>query len=524
MNHPRSTALRRILSLAIVFLTSLAVRADPNSIALINLTGGITKYDGSTVNIGEIDLNVADCNNPALFGQIALTTNLTLNTSGTVDSHPTEVAGVMVSIDATSLGVATGAKVYSVQVNQSSYDAFRTNTVNAAFWLATAQKTRVINLSMGTSNPGYHPTDGTNYTSRGLDRLVIEQGTIVVKSAGNYGALGANTITEPGGAYNIITVGAVNNAAPGTATNVAGYSSLGYLSDGRSKPDIVAPGGSETVLPTDPAPVDNVVMPISPAGTTQRDAGTSFAAPHVAGVAARLLQYGDKLTNSCPVTDPRVIKAILLNSATKLPGWTQQGTGTNGGVISVTHPLDPNQGAGLLNAGRAFNELAGGRTFPTQTGSNSIDGLVYNNLGWDMSGAQLGLTNTYMFSAQSSGELRLTLDWYRDVDSNYNELGLANLDLMLWSSPNRSLNNMTLKAQSISTNDNVEQLYFTDLPEDYYAFGVYYDSYSGGAPPGSIFYGLAWDFVAVPEPSTLLLAGLGSVVLWKLRRRPSPSG
>jgi hypothetical protein len=126
-----------------------------------------------------------------------------------------------------------------------------------------------------------------------------------------------------------------------------------------------------------------------------------------------------------------------------------------------------------------------------------------------------------MIGVQSSGELRLTLDWYRDVDTNNNVLGLANLDLMLWSSPNHSLSNMILEAKSISTVDNVEQLYLTDLPANYYAFGVYYDSYSTGTPPGSLFYGLAWDFVPVPEPSALLLvgSGLACLGLWRKYRQ-----
>lgn len=501
-------------------LTLSTAWADPNSVALINATNNpLDSYTGAGIKIGEIDVaaGVADTNNAALAGQVVFTTNLVSNTSGGLDPHATEVAGVMVSTGLTSIGVAPGAKVYSVEVNTPSVPATQTNTVNAAFYLAQSQGTRVINLSM-TPSPGT-PTVGTDYTSRGLDRLVSQQSQIIVKSAGNNG--GPNTITEPGGAFNIITVGAVNNALPGSATNVAGYSSMGPLGDGRVKPDILAPGGSGSVGPLAVPPADNVVMPTSPSGTTQRDAGTSFAAPHVAAAAARLAQYGDTLGGNA--SDPRIIKAVMLNSAEKLSGWTQQGTTTNGsGVISVIHPLDSSQGAGLLNAGRAYNEMAGGQTFPTQFGNSVIGGLVTNRIGWDWNYAQPSLTNVYMLSTQAFSEVRLTLTWYRDVDAstnNFNVQGLADLNLMLWNSPDTSLTNLSLKAQSISTVDNVEQLYFTDLSVSNYAFGVYYNGYSGGPAPANIFYGLAWEFMTVPEPSTLLLTALGICTLWRLKRK-----
>ncbi len=162
-------------------------------------------------------------------------------------------------------------------------------------------------------------------------RWSTRTGVIFVQAAGNGGAAGANSVRAPAGSYNAIVVGAVNNATPGTATNVAYYSGQGYLSNGRSAPDILAPGGGGT-------PASNVEMPTSPAGTpgtntTFASAGTSFATPHISGLVADLLQAA---TANVPgvyqgyVQDSRTMKAVLMNSATQLPGWTQTGTTTNG--------------------------------------------------------------------------------------------------------------------------------------------------------------------------------------------------
>jgi hypothetical protein len=231
--------------------------------------------------------------------------------------------------------------------------------------------------------------------------------------------------------------------------------------------------------------------------------------------------------------DPRVVKAILLNSATKLSGWSQQGTVTNGNAISVNHPLDPNQGAGLLNAGRAYTQLTAGQYDPT---IRPLFSFIATNTavpltGWDLDnvgptasqgGFKLGTTNEYRLGQLAGGEARLTLDWNRDVDAasnNFNVLGLANLDLSLFRSPDNTFTGLTLVAESISSVDNLQHLWLTNLTSAYYEIDVSFSNYnlSSGFAPNATAYGLAWDF-AVPEPSSLLLTGLGIISLWRLRR------
>src|SRR5207253_5877177 len=115
--------------------------------------------------------------------------------------------------------------------------------------------------------------------SQAVDAAVVTK--IVVAAAGNGGDL-PGTITSPGSAVQAITVGATADwSAPTSAPYhaegpfLAWFSSRGPTLDGRTKPDIVAPGvniGSAAA-----GTVSSYVA--GPDGT-----GTSFATPYVSGV------------------------------------------------------------------------------------------------------------------------------------------------------------------------------------------------------------------------------------------------
>jgi hypothetical protein len=139
---------------------------------------------------------------------------------------------------------------------------------------------------------------------------LVESGVVVVAAAGNLGyqrfetkdgayeGYTAFSVTDPGNADGVITVGATHRYRPHTY-GVSFFSSRGPTGDGRLKPDLVAPGERiESSLP------DN--------GWGELD-GTSMAAPHVSGAAAMLMARYDELIGA-----PRRIKAILCESATDL--------------------------------------------------------------------------------------------------------------------------------------------------------------------------------------------------------------
>lgn len=142
----------------------------------------------------------------------------------------------------------------------------------------------------------------------------VRSGIVVVISCGNegYGTVRISptqeaaisfsmSISDPANADEAIAVGSVHKSAPHTY-GVSYFSSKGPTSDGRMKPDLVAPG--EKVVSCSHV-IDQYQY--------KEMSGTSMAAPHVSGaIAAFLSVYKEYRGN------PRAIKEILVKTATDL--------------------------------------------------------------------------------------------------------------------------------------------------------------------------------------------------------------
>ena len=106
------------------------------------------------------------------------------------------------------------------------------------------------------------------------------------------------SITDPGNADSVITVGSTHRNRP-HEYGVSFFSSRGPTGDGRTKPDIVAPGER--------------IMGPAPGQDMYESDGTSLAVPHISGAAALIMSRHAEL-----IGQPGQIKTILCETATDL--------------------------------------------------------------------------------------------------------------------------------------------------------------------------------------------------------------
>jgi subtilisin family serine protease len=237
--------------------------------------------------------------------------------------HGTHVAGILTADWRTDdegmpdernlLGIAAGLELYDLRVldGDGRGDEF---TLIAALQFVrhlNASKDTVlvhgVNVSLSIRHDVANYACGRTPVCEECARL-IGAGTVVVAADG-YARLvtiegGSSegyrsiSITDPGNAEGVITVGATHRFQP-HAYGVSYFSSRGPTGDGRVKPDLVAPG-------------EKITAPI-PGGKIDTMDGTSMAAPHVSAAAALLMARHDEL-----IGEPERIKRVLCESATDL--------------------------------------------------------------------------------------------------------------------------------------------------------------------------------------------------------------
>lgn len=252
-----------------------------------------TGLTGRGVTVAVLDGEVA-LGHPALAGRVIQRRNYTLELWGNPSPHGTAVAGIVGANDPADAGVApealiTGYKVLATAPAGNADDFGGSLAIQQAL----EDGADVANCSWGNGPAG----SGTSREARAAD-AAWALGLVVVKSAGNRGP-GAGTMTTPADAAGILVVGAT--ALDGA--RVEDYSSRGPAG-GRPGPDVVAPGGGDLL---------RIRCCLVGGGFGDAGAGTSYAAPHVAGIAALLLQEEPDLV-------PDQIRDRLRATARPLPG------------------------------------------------------------------------------------------------------------------------------------------------------------------------------------------------------------
>ena len=211
---------------------------------------------GKRVSVAQIDTGV-DLSHPDLDGQLAEAKNFVDGSRYRAESHGTGVAGIIVAKADNGIGivgVAPGATLMPLRAcweaeGQSGAAVCSSFTLAKALQYALSRQTRVLNLSLGG------PQD------RLLERLIdkaIDKGIVVV---------GAVDPTQLDGSFPASHPGVIAVGSAGTAIIVNG--------------EVLAPGDH--------------VLTTTPNGSWGFLSGSSFAAAHVSGIAALLLERAPKL-------------------------------------------------------------------------------------------------------------------------------------------------------------------------------------------------------------------------------------
>jgi subtilisin family serine protease len=261
--------------------------------------------------------------------------------------HGTHTMGTMVGVN--DIGVAPGAKWIAVRAFDSTGTAQLSWLHDAFQWILApngnpALAPDIVNNSWSSAN-GFD----TEFTPD--IQALLNAGIYPVFAAGNNGP-GAGTVGSPGSLTTAFAVGATD-----VNDDIANFSSRGPSPWGQIKPQVSAPGKQ--------------VRSSLPGATYGEFSGTSMATPHVAGLAALLLQTSPSLASN-----PNNLSTVIMSSAVPLGnpipnnnyGWgridaynavmsvasfgamqgavTQMGGGT---IANVTIQITPRAGGPIIN-------------------------------------------------------------------------------------------------------------------------------------------------------------------------------
>ena len=250
--------------------------------------------------------------------------------------HGAQVLSVLAGLDPGNLvGVAPEAEYILAKTEDLGSEW----PIEEDRWIAGLEWADSLEADIVNSSLGYNTwDDGGGYTYGDLDgatalttvaaEMAVARGIIVVAAAGNEANGPWYYVLTPADAPGVISVGAV--ALDGS---IAGFSSRGPTSDGRIKPDVVAPG------------VGVVVADIR-AGGYRGGNGTSFAAPLVSGVCALLLQ-------AHPDWGPERMQQVLRVTATDL-GPAGEDTQYGWGLVNALRAIDLEAAPPISSAGGPF--------------------------------------------------------------------------------------------------------------------------------------------------------------------------
>jgi subtilisin family serine protease len=261
---------------------------------------------GLGIWIGQMETGIANNEHTAYATRIVRQED-----GGTVTEHATEVAGIMLAgaqvyNGNNYTGIATRSRLMS-SYNGGGSPGHYTAGMN---WLVD-RPIEIINISWG----GEASTSMVDPDTIVADWAAHSRGKLVVAVAGN-GRNGRPPVS-PGDGFNVLTVGATGvGRTDGTVDyrRLATYSNSGLTGghpsmSGRAKIDLVAPGTDIVTTLMEDINRNRMRDDWGVAGE-----GTSYAAPHVSGTAALVMEESIGKPWESSGKDPRVMRAVLINS------------------------------------------------------------------------------------------------------------------------------------------------------------------------------------------------------------------
>jgi hypothetical protein len=413
-----------------------------------------------------------------------------------ISPHSTAICSILLGEDPNASNPQLGQFHYQGAAPQAQADNyefwhFLTNNI----FNHSPPKADIVTASFGTQFE--------DWWTRGIESMAEHDGLLIVAGVGN-GSNAYDPLLYPGAGSNVIGVGVVDSVnAENLVTKLANFSlaypehsSIGPTADGRCKPDIVAPGNCLAADANNPNNYE-------PTGNW-----SSFSTPIVAGAIGLLVQKAKEDPNLSSAAAQEggncVMKAILLNSAKKLPYW-HKGQLQKDDDHNV--PLDYIQGAGMLNAAGAYRHLIAGPAKPSDVPIT----------GWDNNQLQKSENpqNIYKITIpKPAGKfITATIVWNRHFSDVYPFEPMpdkdADLRLELWAIDLNEPNNNYLLDYSDSKVDNVEHIYARgDANYTNYELVVLFSDYQSPItndqlPITAQHYGLAWNVSPVRSKTAI---------------------
>jgi hypothetical protein len=508
-------------------------------------------YFGQNAVVANIEAGAVWGAHESTVGRITQTIfdpSISASSLGQVDWHATMVgqalggSGLYTYQD----GIASAATIWAGSIAtqwvgnplDQYVGGFSITDASVSYAYRTAMQTGIngVRADVINSSWGYDESTGADALTVMVDALIRNNGVVGVFAAGNTGP-GANTVGAPATGYNGISVAALTNSTGNLAYDrVADFSSRG-MSDfynpqtetitpnARATVDIAAPGDNLTLAFYGGMSGGHIAGTDSTGGTGEYYisdmAGTSFAAPIVAGAAALMIDAG-KSYGAAEMTHPLVIKSVMMASATPTVGW-DNGQFQDGTVTRTLQALDLASGAGALNLQQAHTIYLGNSQLiaPTVYATDGLTtlGVAGNggssaiaSAGWDLGSIQSS-ANIYTLAQYlaAGSQFSAVLTWFAerdftDVLDSAVDLALSNLSLELWRLD--ELLGYKMIGRSEAPIGTTEHLRMSLSDSGQYEMRVIWEgqNYNVNNTSTATPYGLAWSFGSIPEPSVGILA------------------